>query len=302
MQGDVSIQYQTERDLFDRDRPDLQARIERVGWGARLLACRNVDGGWGQRFYQPKWTSSHYSLLDLKMLAISPTQPLIRKSIASIMTELKGPDGGIYPIGAGRASDVCVNGMFLNYASYFGAPQADLTSIVDFLLDQRMPDGGFNCLSNSVGARHSSLHSTLSVLEGIHEYDANGYTYRRAELRKAAQQSREFVLLHRFYKSDHSGLIIRKDFLKLVYPPRWKYNILRALDHFQAVQAPWDERMQDALGVLVGKRKPEGRWPAVAGHPGQVHFTMEKPRAPGRWNTLLALRVIKAYGSNSTKM
>lgn len=29
MQGDVSIQFQTQRDLFDSMRPDLQARIEK---------------------------------------------------------------------------------------------------------------------------------------------------------------------------------------------------------------------------------------------------------------------------------
>jgi len=38
-------------------------------------------------------------------------------------------------------SDVCVNGMFLNYASYFGANETDLKSIIDFLLSLQMKDG-----------------------------------------------------------------------------------------------------------------------------------------------------------------
>lgn len=230
------------------------------------------------------------------MLGISQDQPQVRDSIARIIAGLKGPDGGIYPTGAKQHSDVCVNGMFLNYAAYFAMPEADLTSIVDFLLGQQMADGGFNCFSNTVGARHNSLNSTISVLEDIHEYVAGGYRYRAADLQRAAEQSREFILLHRFFKSDHTGQVIRKDFLKLTYPPRWKFNILRALDRFQLVGAGFDARLSDALAVICAKRMPDGRWPVVAGHPGQVHFSMEKPRAPGRWNTLQAMRVLRAYG------
>lgn len=293
--GDPAIGFQTYRDLLGEDRSDVQARISTEGWGAKFLACRNPDGSWGQRFYQPKWISSHYTLLDLKTLGIAPDHPLIRESILKVIAELKGPDGGILCSPANKASDVCVNGMFLNYASYFAMPKEHLHSIVDFLLAEHMKDGGFNCQSNHSGAHHSSLHSTISVLEGIQEYAQNGYGYRSKELLKAAETAREFILEHRFFKSDRTGEIIRKDFLKFAFPPRWYYNILRGLDHFRAAGAPWDDRMADAFGVLCAKRKQDGRWRVEAAHAGQVHFKMEQARQPSRWNTLLALRVLKAY-------
>jgi len=295
LRGDPAIQYQTHRDLLDEERPDLRARIATEGWGARFLACRNPDGSWGRAFYQPKWTSSHYTLLDLKTLCIAPDHPLIRDSIRSIFAKLKGADGGILCSHTSPPSDVCVNGMVLNYASYFGMPQDQLQSVVDFLLTEHMADGGFNCQSNRSGARHSSLHSTLSVLEGIQEYAGNGYRYRLDELLQAATQAREFILLHRLFRSDHTGKIIRKDFLQLSFPPRWFFNILRCLDHFRAAGAPWDDRMADALDVLMSKQNRDGRWPLQAAHAGQVHFKMEEPRQPSRWNTLLALRVLKSY-------
>ena len=99
-------------------------------------------------------------------------------------------------------SDVCVNGMFLNYASYFRIPEADLQTVVDFLVSVQMGDGGFNCESNRGGAVHSSLHSTLSVAEGILEYSINGYQYRLSELQKMERESREFILQHKLFKSD----------------------------------------------------------------------------------------------------
>jgi hypothetical protein len=299
LEGNVSIRYQAQRDLLDRDLPELRRRIAEEGWGARFLSRRNANGSWGRGFYQPKWTSSHYTLLDLKTLAVCPDHPAIRESIRNISREQKGSDGGINPSKTIEESDVCVNGMFLNYACYFGEPQEHLESVVDFVLDQCMEDGGFNCQKNRSGARHSSLHSTLSVLEGILEYSLNGYVYRVGELEGAASDSREFILRHRLFRSDHTGEVIRRDFLKLSFPPRWKYNILRSLAYFGASGAPWDERMRDALGVLLAKRRADGRWPLQAAHPGETHFLMEEPGKPSRWNTLLALRVLRAYGAQA---
>lgn len=299
--GDPAIQYQTYRDLLDEERPEIRARIATEGWGAQYLAARKPDGVWGDRFYQPKWISSHYTLLDLKLLNIAPDHGAIRDSTRKIFAEQKADDGGIRCGKSHPRSDVCVNGMVLNYASYFGTPAPDLASITDFLLGQHMHDGGFNCMSNRSGAHHSSLHSTISVLEGIHEYLRNGYTYRADELKACAAAAREFVLLHRFYKSDHTGEIIRKDFLQLSFPPRWYYNILRALDYFQAAQLPWDDRMQDAIDVLRTKRRKDGRWRTEAARAGQVHFKMEQGRQPSRWTTLMALRVLRAYGQQDGK-
>jgi hypothetical protein len=293
LEGDVSIQFQVYRDLLGQMRRDLQERIEQEGWGARFLAARNPDGTWGRGFYQPKWTSSHYTLLDLKHLQLSPQQQEIRESVDFIADNHKDDDGGINPAKTVSGSDVCINGMFLNYACYFGIAEEKIRSVVDFLLAQQLEDGGFNCRSNRSGAVHSSLHTTISVLEGVLEYRRGGYTYRVEELERAAAKSREFILCHWLFRSDHTGEIIHKDFLKLSFPGRWKYDILRALDYFRDAGVPRDNRMDDALSALKEKRRTDGTWPLQARHPGQVHFEMEKPGGPSRWNTLRAFRVLQ---------
>ncbi|OWY25032.1 hypothetical protein C7N43_35420 [Sphingobacteriales bacterium UPWRP_1] len=300
LQGDVAIQYLVYRNLLNESHPNLQAQIAHTGWGKQLLNCRQPNGHWGRGFYQPKWTSSHYTLLDLRNLGILPNLLAAADAVALILATEKGPDGGVNPSDSIKQSDVCLNGMFLNYAAYFGADESSLQSIIDFLVEQKLPDGGFNCRFNrpGIGARHSSLHSTLSVLEGIESYARNGYTYRLAELLQAAQTGREFILMHRFFLSDRTGQIIDKDFLHLAYPGRWHYNILRALDYFCEAEIGYDERMQPAIDVLLKKRKPNGCWNAEANYPGQQHFVMEQPGAPGRWNTLRALRVLGHFGVN----
>ena len=294
--GDVAIQYQTHRDLLRAERPDLQARIASEGWGMCFLAARNADGSWGHGFYQPKWISTHYTLLDLRNLAIAPDRPEILASIVHILTHHKGSDGGVNPARSIAESDVCVTGMALNYACYFGAPPELLHSVVDYLLGEQMADGGFNCARHRPGARHSSLHSTLSVLEGILEYTRRGYTYHAGELRQVAAEAQEFILRHRLYQSDHTGAVINPRFLMLSYPARWFYDILRALDYFRDAGAVYDPRMQDALDVLQSKRRKDCAWPLQARHAGQTHCEMEAPGKPSRWNTLRALRVLMTYG------
>jgi len=296
LEGEVSIQYQVHRDLFGVEKPDLQERIAKEGWSSQFLSRKQAYGGWGTKFYHPKWTSTNYTLLDLKNLNISPKNKEIRDSIKMVIQTNKGPDGGILPIGTIQKSDLCINGMFFNYACYFGAQEADLKSVVDLILGVHMPDGGFNCRVNRTGAVHSSMHTTINVLEGLLEYELSGYQYRLDDVRDAVSSAEEFLLMHRLFKSDKTGEVIDKKWLMLSYPPRWKYDILRALDYFQAAGVDYDPRMQDALDVLMKKQRKDSTWPVQAKHPGLTHFEMEKTGGPSRWNSLRALRVLKKYG------
>ncbi len=298
LEGDVSIQYQAHRDLLGEDKPQLQERIASEGWGSEYLKRRNVAGHWGDRFYQPKWISTHYTVLDLKNLGISPKQPKIRESISQVIESLKGSDGGIFHGNSANKSDVCINGMFLNYAAYFGVEEKDLMSIIDFLLTESMKDGGFNCYSNSNTVRpvHSSMHSTISVLEGFLEFSSNHHSYRLNEIQKSVNSAQQFLLEHKLFRSHRTGEIIDKKMLVLSYPSRWKYDILRVLDYFQSSKIGYDPRMQDSIDILLSKRLNDGCWPVQSKHPGQTHFEMEKVGKASRWNTLRAMRVLKYFG------
>jgi hypothetical protein len=296
LEGDIALQYQVYRDLLGIERKDIQDRIAGEGWGKQFLSRRNSNGHWGIRFYQPKWISTHYTLLDLRNLCPDPDNPMIKETLGLVLDSGKAEDGGI-PLGPSTRihSDVCVNGMFLNYASYFKTAENSLMSVVDGILDEIMPDGGFNCMAVRSGARHSSLHSTLSVLEGLNEFQKSGYTFRQKDIQSARKNAEEFILMHRLFLSDRTGNVINKDFLKLTYPGRWKYDILRAMDYFRYAEKEWDDRMKPAITILLKKRNADGTWNMQAAHPGEVHFIMEKSGSPSRWNTLRALRVLKYY-------
>jgi hypothetical protein len=296
LEGDVAIQYQTHRDLMGEHWPDLQARIATEGWGAEFLSRRNPHGHWGRAFYSPKWTSSHYSLLDLRHLELPPGNQQVLETIDLILENHVSPDGGVNPAKTRVNSDVCINGMFLYYACYFGVAEERLKGIIDFVVGQQLLDGGFNCHSNQQGATHSSLHTTLSIMEGLSQFLKAGYAYRQAQLQRIREQSLEFILVHRLYRSHRTGDVISQRMTRLPFPPRWFFDILRALDHFQASDIKYDVRMEDALQIMEKKRRKDGRWPLHAHYSGQIHFDMEKPGGASRWNTLRALRVLKHFG------
>lgn len=295
MDGDVSIRYQTQKDLLGNDDTSLRKKIQYEGWGEKFISFQKESGYWGDGFYQPKWISTHYTLLDLRNLWIYPKIKSIGKVIDKLFEYEIEIDGGLNPGKTITKSDVCVNGMALTYMCYFGASEDKLKSVVDFIIGERLPDGGFNCQYNRKGAVHSSLHSTISVMEGIWEYKQNNYKYRLNDLENAFNSSLEFILMHKLFRSDKTNEIIKKDFLRFPYPPRWKYDILRAMDFFALADVKFDERMSEAIEFINSKQTNEGKWKLAAYYPGKQHFKMEEAGKPSRWNTLRALRVLKKY-------
>ena len=158
-----------------------------------------------------------------------------------------------------------------------------------------MSDGGWNC-QDYRGATHSSLHTTISVLEGLLELDKWGYEYRQIDRKRASEGGRRFVLAHSLFRSDKTGETIDKRFLMLSYPSRWRYDILRALEYFREAEVGYDPRMQPAIDVIHKKRRSDGTWPLQLRHPGAAHFDMEETGKPSRWNTLRAMRTLGHFG------
>jgi hypothetical protein len=235
--GDVALQYHCNRDLLKRPKEEveaLQKRIPEEGWGARFLAQRHPDGHWGKGVYSPKWTSTHYTLLDLRDLGCPRGVPEITESIKLILSYRDGVDGGVNFAKTVKYSDICINGMLLNMGAWFVPDHPRLTAIVDYLLKHQMPhSGGWNC-DYWQGSKHASLHSTLTVLEGLWEFRQHCANYREEEIKEAETKGVEFILAHRLFRSTKTGAVIDPKMLMLSHPPRWRFNILRCLDHFQA--------------------------------------------------------------------
>jgi hypothetical protein len=311
LDGDPAIRWQTLRDLTgaaERTVAHEQRKIARQGWGARLLSRQDRVGTWagGQTsdagLYSPKWTSTTYTMLLLRDFGLPANNRQARKACKLLLDRGLQPDGGInYGTWAKwtRKSETCVTGMVLSILSHFQYEDARLDTLVDHLLAQQMPDGGWNC-QRPQGATHSSVHTTISVLEGLRLYELHRKP--NVHIVPAAQRrGREFLLAHRLFRSHRTGEIIKPLFLRFAFPPRWHYDILRALDYFQGLDAPRDPRLAEAIEIVRANRRKDGRWSLQHSYKGKTYFELERLGAPSRWNTLRALRILKWWDQHPTE-
>jgi hypothetical protein len=295
-QGDPSIIYQVNRDLYHKEDAVLQVLredISKVGWGAHLMQLQKADGHWGEGYYQPKWTSTHYTMLILKNLDIMPND-VLHDICEKVLSEEKGKDGGMSPTAHRIHSDCCITGMFLNISAYFGVDQKSICSLIDYLITMQLHDGGYNCRHPRYHVHHGSFHTTICVLEGLWEYQIQGYTYRIDEVIAARKLAEEFLLMHQLYLSDKDGRVIDPHFLSMHYPSHWHYDILRALDYFALTHHPYDSRMNQALQWLLDKGS-DRKYPLSPKYPGVTYFTLEKSGKYSRINTLRVYRILNHF-------
>lgn len=297
MEGDPAIRWQTQRDLLDAPQRRWTAEQKltaTTGWGARFLAKQERNGGWGGGLYSPKWTSTTYTLLELHHLGLPRDNAAAQRGAQQLVDGMLGGDDDAAFEQELARMDLCVVGMMLEIGAYFGEMKSRLDPIVDHLLENQMADGGWNCRSRKEkGVVHGSLHTTFNVLEGLRTAVESGLKRRRDDVLAAEVRALEFVLMHRFYKSDHTGKVINPVFTELSHPHRWHFDVLRGLDYFQRAGAPRDPRAVDAIALLEAKRRTDGLWPVQHRHSGVRFFDMEGGREPSRWNTLRALRVLR---------
>jgi hypothetical protein len=291
--GDPSIRWQVHRDLLgssERAVEKERRNVQTEGWGARLLTLQDPGGTWASGFYTPKWTSTFYTMLLLRDLGLPSSNGQARRAAALLLDRGLRPDGGMH-FPNDRPSETCISGMTLSIGAYFGAPRRTLGRVVAYILAEQMTDGGWNCRRRR-GATHSSVHTTISALEGLRTCEQLRVGGRRA-VRAAQRRGREFLLAHRLFRSHRTGAIMRSEFTRFSYPPRWHYDVLRALDYFQSVRAPKDERLADAIDMVRARRQADGRWLLEHTYGGRTYFALERVGAPGRWNTLRAMRVLQ---------
>ncbi|HEV8069963.1 MAG TPA: hypothetical protein VGP76_19635 [Planctomycetaceae bacterium] len=302
LDGDPAIRWQTLRDLVGAPAATVERErreIARDGWGARLLAEQDANGKWahGQTtdsgLYSPKWISTTYTMLTLRDFGLLPSSRT-RKACRVLLDEGLQRDGGVN-YGIFKISETCVTGMILSILAHFEHDDDRLDTIAEHLLKQQMPDGGWNC-RRRFGAKHSSVHTTILALEGLRLYELSRARCVKA-VRAAQRRGREFLLMHRLFRSDRTGEIIKPVFIRFAFPPRWHYDILRALDYFQSVDAPRDPRLADAIEIVERTRQEDGRWTLQNAYRGKTYFEMERLGAPSRWNTLRALRVLKWWNA-----
>jgi len=297
---DPAIRWQVRRDLMDADAEAVVEErrvVSSEGWGALLLSEQAEDGTWDGGTYRPgwvdeerpffdAWTATHFALQDLRSFGVDPNDPAVVQAVAGVRDNVRWEATG-EPYFAGE-TEPCINGSALAVGAWF---RQDVDCIVEKVLSQRLSDGGWNCWAE-FGARVSSYHTTLCVLEGLLGWEQAGGT--SGDVTEARRSGEEYLLERRLFHRLTDGSVADPRFTMFSFPTRWYYDVLRALDYFCRAGSERDPRMAEAFDLVESKRDSTGRWPLENIHQGATLFEMEGPEGfPSRWNTLRAMRVLR---------
>jgi hypothetical protein len=280
LEGDPSIRWRVHRDVLGSPVSIVQgerAKVATEGWGAKLISLQDPDGRWGGGDYTPKWTSTTYTLLHLTWLGLMPGHPAALAGCERLWDWQS----------RWRVPETCIVSMLVRLTAGHGYAAEQLEDVVGYLLGQQLNDGGWNCAARDEPGKHSSFHTSIQALEALDAYSRAG----GAATDEAQARGREFFLRHRLYRSHRTGEVAIRSSTRFPQFPGWHFDVLRGLEHFAAVGAGRDRRLDDAIEVVRQARRANGRWHTYAGYPGRTWFRMEEP-GPSRWNTTRALRVL----------
>jgi hypothetical protein len=294
LDADPSIRWQAMRDLTDapvRDVEAERAKVARTGWGARLLELQDDSGTWADGMYGPPYLGVTFTLDLLSLLGVDPDDDRVAAAVGKVR-HLRWEEWDDLPYFSGEV-EPCVNGRILSQAAYFGRLGGGSDRIVDRLLVEQLPDGGWNCEAPH-NSSVSSFDTTICVLEGLREHETAAGPV--AEITEARCRGEEYMLERRLFRRKSTGEVIDQQFVDFGFPPQYFYDVLRGLEYFRAAGREPEERMREAIDLVRQKRQADGRWLLDSRHRewGGLFFTLgEDAGAPSRWNTLRALRVLR---------
>jgi hypothetical protein len=303
LDSDPSIRWQVMRDLTGapaREVADERARVATEGWGAQLLALQGSDGRWGGAAWNRGWDSTMHVLMLLRDFGLDPASAEARGAVGLVRDQVtwRGsgpPECDDNPFFAGEV-EPCINGQVAAAGAYFGQ---DIRGIIDRLLGEQLPDGGWNCEAEN-GSRRSSFNTTICVLEALLEHErATGGSPKVTEARLRGQ---EYLLERRLFRRRSTGEAIERDrkggaaWTRFAFPTWWHYDVLRGLEYLRRAGVTPDDRVDEAIQLVESKRDGEGRWPLETRYPGAMPVEIDEGEGrPSRWNTLRALRVLDWY-------
>ncbi len=310
LDADPAIRWQVMQDLTDAPLAAVaaeRARVATEGVGARLLVLQGTDGRWGGAAWNRGWNSTLHVLMLLRDLGLDPTSNQARRAVGLVRDGVTWqgcgpPECDDNPFFAGEL-EPCINGQVGAVGAYFGQ---DVRGIVDRLLGEQLPDGGWNCEAAN-GSTRSSFNTTICVLEALLEHELSVGS--SPAVTAARLRGQAYLLERRLFRRRSTGAVIAYDkkdgpgdgggypaFTRFAFPTWWHYDVLRGLEYLRRAGVAPDARMADAIDLVVAKCDGDGRWPLEIRYPGAMPVELDADEGrPSRWNTLRALRVLDWY-------
>jgi hypothetical protein len=307
LDSDPSIRWQALQDLVGAPAEEVaaeRAKVAMEGWGAQLLALQGADGRWGGAAWNRGWNSTMHVLMLLRDMGLDPASDQARRAVGLVRDRVTWKGCGPQecddnPFFAGEI-EPCINGQVAAVGAYFGQ-DAQSGGIIDRLLGEQLPDGGWNCEAAN-GSTRSSFNTTICVLEALLEHELRFGS--SPEVTAARLRGQEYLLERRLFHRRSTGQVIERDrkggtfWTRFAFPTWWHYDVLRGVEYLRRANVAPDERVAEAIDLVLSKRDGDGRWPLEVRYPGIMPIEIDEGEGqPSRWITLRVLRVLDWYSA-----
>ncbi|MDE1854375.1 MAG: hypothetical protein KGI38_11605 [Thaumarchaeota archaeon] len=273
--------------------------------------------------YNPKFTSTVWQLQLLGELG-TPRTPWIDSAVERFLEQHQLDDGSLCPMSSielerwlakhkkgKRVGEPCLAGNMVRTLLVLGyGEDARVKKALDWLPEFQQGDGGWNCDYPDRKPNHSSFMSTIEPLWAYSEVPRSSWS---RKMKRSCEEGAEFLLNHRLYKSHRDwrhvelrGLseVFSGDLVTMFhFPLYYYYDALHALRVLTRLGYENDERIEDAVHLVLSKRTPEGKWLLDGDWSRErkrkdrkLLVAIEELNEPSKWVTLNCYRVLARTG------
>ncbi len=307
-----SVRYLALRDLLgkgDND-PEVQEakrQIMLTGVVPKVLAKQEPGGHWGrpEHFYQnSKYKGTVWNLILLAELCADPSDERIRKACEFVLNwSQHRPSGGFSckgtdKNGGNRTVFSCLTGnmLFALVRLGYGKDERVAKGFEWISEHQRFDLGPYQnkewpyqydlCWRN-----HTCRSGAVKALKALAEVPEEERT---SGMRRKAEEGMEFLLAQRiFYRPPELKDISRRNWLEFGFPLMWNTDLLEILMILGKLGVR-DERMDEAIEIVLSKQGENGRWKQENHFSGRFITAVETNGRDSKWVTLNALRSLRS--------
>jgi prenyltransferase beta subunit len=311
-----SVKYYTLIDLLgkpinNKNVKSAKEQIMKTGVVPKILSKQQQDGYWGVQndFYvRSKYKGTVWNLIILAEMGADREDSRIKKTCEFIFKKSQDPKSGGFSYSStisdgGAPGKVlpCLTGNMvwsLIRLGYLDDPrvQKGIQWITKY---QRFDDGEQNLPKDwpykahkACFSKHSCHMGVVKTLKALVEIPRNKRT---SDVKNTINQAVEYLLIHQIYKRSHDlSKKSKPGWLRLGFPLMYQTDILEILDILTRLGIK-DERMQDALDIIVSKQDKQGQWILENTFNGRFITNIETKGKPSKWITLNALKVLERY-------
>jgi len=285
-----SIRYLTLTTLMGRSEMDEESAAARCAIPeeepVRTILDEQDERGfwvWDQHYYGPKYHSSHWSMLLLTEMAVSPEHPKMQKGAQYMLESVyRKTDDWIFEENVG-----CFWGNWLRYQLYCGNRDDERVQQIIERTCRDIHQKGV-CKYNYDKPCSWGVVRDLFGLALIPEEQQDEQT------REAIQAGLEFLLEKYHLEAGDYPYVnkIHPLWSKTSFPLFYQADILFTLRVLKELGAADHPGVKKAREWLTGRRKEDGTWRGGSPYRSRTHPFVKAPDTVDRWVTLQAMQAL----------